>query len=307
MIKKNILYLFVLIYFNVDFKAQQQTQYSQYMYSMFSINPAYAGNKNNTQLLLTERKQWTGIEGAPHSQSLIFHAPIKNQKMGYGLNVFNETIGAHGNFGVFGSYSYGITSPEGAIRFGVRAGLYSLKVNSNNITYREGNDPGRITNIQSNIIPSFDAGIHFYKKNMVGGIVLSNLTESKIKFESDNIIRTNLERHFFAYAGYLFSLTDKWMFQPSTMIKYITNSPINIDFNTNFIYNDKIGVGASYRTSRSIVIMTQFFIAKNFRVGYAFDYTFKLTNNANIGGTHEIFVGFDINKKVVGIMNPRYL
>jgi type IX secretion system PorP/SprF family membrane protein len=307
MMLKYIKLFIAFTFFGLSFQAQQQTQYSQYLYSMFSINPAYAGNKDNIQLLLTERKQWTGIEGAPHSQSFIFHSPIKSKKMGYGVNIFNESIGAHGVFGAFGSYSYSIKSPESALSFGLRAGVYSIRIQADRVTYRDGNDPSSIVNIQSNVTPSFDAGMHYYKKRFVAGLTFSNLTETKIKFTNDNIIRNNLARHFFAYSGYLIDLSSKWKFQPSAMLKYTVNSPINIDVNANFIFKDKIGIGASYRSNQSFVAMAQLFFGKNFRLGYSFDYELNLSRSATIGGSHEIFVGLDFNRKSQGIMSPRYL
>jgi type IX secretion system PorP/SprF family membrane protein len=287
--------------------AQQQTQYSQYLYSLFAINPAYAGNKDNVQGLITERRQWTGIEGAPHSQSLIFHSPVKKQKMGYGISIFNETIGAHGIIGAFGSYSYSIKTQQSALSFGLRGGFYNFRVNAAHVNYRDDNDPSALVNLQSNFTPTFDAGIHYYNKRIMMGAVVTNLSETRITFVSENIINNNLRRHAFAYLGYLIDLSQKWKFQPSLMAKYAPSAPFNFDANATFVFLSKIGLGISYRTSQSVVAMAQLFLGKNFRVGYAFDYQTNPNKAAALGGSHEVFVGFDMNRKNPGIVNPRYL
>ncbi len=286
---------------------QQQTQYSQYMYSLFVINPAYAGNKDNLQGIVSERRQWTGIEGAPHSQSLIFHAPIKKQKMGVGLNVINESIGAHGILGAFGSYSYSLKLSNSTLSFGLRAGFYNFRISADRLNYRDGNDQSALNNLQSNFTPTFDAGLHYYNKRLMGGFTITNLVESQLTFASDNIIKNNLARHGFAYLGYLIDLSKKWRFQPSVMAKFSFSAPLNFDINTNFIYNSRIGLGVSYRSSGTVVGMAQIYLNKFFRMGYSYDFELSHSKKFNIGGSHELFVGFDFNRKNPGIVNPRYL
>lgn len=287
--------------------SQQLSQYSQYQYSLFVINPAYAGNKDMIQGLLTERKQWVGIDGAPHTQSLNFHAPIKNRSMGLGLSVYNETIGAHGTLSAFGSYSYSIKTKESSLSFGLRAGFYSFRVNQSKVTYRDGEDPSALPNIQSNFIPAFDFGIHYYHKNFMAGGSVTNLTESEIKFTTNNVVTNTLKRHAFVYTGYVFTLSERWKFQPTIMGKLAMNAPVNIDFNTSFIFDSKFGFGVSYRSNKAVVAMIQMWFAENFRIGYSYDYEMGLSKSTYITGSHELFFGFDLNKKNASIVNPRFL
>lgn len=287
--------------------SQQASQYSQYRYSLFVINPAYAGNKNNIQGMLSERKQWIGINGSPHSQALAFHAPFKNQKMGFGVNLYNETIGAHGTIGGFGSYSYSIKSPSSSLSFGIRAGFFSYRILSSSLSYRQGSDPSALNELQTNILPAFDFGMHYYNKRFMGGFSITNLTESDLKFVTDNIVRNSLKRHLFGYLGYIFNLSDTWQFQSTVMTKYTLNAPVNIDLNTMFICQSKFGFGLSYRSNQAVVAMVQMWFAQNFRLGYSYDYEFKLTQNTNISGSHELFFGFDLNKKNAAVVNPRFL
>ncbi|CAG5077917.1 PorP/SprF family type IX secretion system membrane protein [Parvicella tangerina] len=301
-----LIILFILVV-GSNLKAQQLSQYSQYQYSLFVINPAYAGNKDKVQGLITERKQWVGIEGAPHSQALNFHMPFKNRKMGLGVSVFNETIGAHGTISAFGSYSYSIRSAESSLSFGLRAGFFSYRIIQANISYRDENDPGALSNVQSNFIPAFDFGMHYYKRNFMAGFSITNLTESEIKLTGDNVTTNNLKRHAFVYTGYVFTLSDKWKFQPTVLGKLTLNAPVNIDINTSFIYDSRFGFGLSWRSSNTLVAMAQMWFAKNFRIGYSFDYELGLSQMSRISGSHELFFGVDINKKNASVVNPRFL
>jgi type IX secretion system PorP/SprF family membrane protein len=305
--KYALLSLLVIYLFDLKAIAQQQTQYSQYLYSLFAINPAYAGNKQAMQGILSDRRQWVGFDGAPRSQALIFHAPSKNQKMGYGINIYNETIGAHGILGAFGSYSYSIKSLRSSLSFGLRAGFVNYRIHSSRVLYRDGSDPSAVVNIQSNLIPNFDFGLHYYRERLMTGITVTNLSQSQLRFAAENIVMNSLSRHGFAYVGYIFDLAEKWKFQPSIMLKYTQAVPLNFDLNGTFIYNDKVGFGFSYRSNKSLVAMMQAYISKNIRIGYSFDYELYLNRSANIGGSHELYVGFDISKNKFSIMNPRFL
>lgn len=302
-----ILTILIICLAVTDSFAQQLSQYSQYQYSLFVINPAYAGNKDKIQGLLSERKQWVGIEGAPHSQSLNFHAPVKNRKMGFGISVFNETIGAHGTTSAFGSYSYSIRSAESSLSFGLRAGIYTYRIDESKVSYRDENDPSTLANYQSNFIPAFDFGMHYYKGNFMAGFSATNLTESGISSSTDNITTNNLKRHAFIYTGYVFTLSEKWKFQPNIMGKLAMNVPINIDFNTSFIYDSRFGFGLSWRSNNALIAMAQMWFAQNFRLGYSFDYELGLSQSTNISGSHELFFGFDFNKKSTSVVNPRFL
>lgn len=298
---------YILLFYPLCFFAQQQTQYSQYMYSLFSVNPAYAGTKDYVQALITERNQWVGFEGAPHSQSLIIHTPFK-KKMGLGLNLYNESIGAHGSFGAFGSYSYAIKSAGKSLSFGLRAGFYSYRINPSLVTYKDPNDQNALNNLQSNFTPSFDAGIHYYNGNFIGGASVNNLQEGRIyEVVGDNIMTNTMKRHLFLYTGYVFSLNPKWKMRPSLMAKMTQAAPVNMDFNLGFIFNEKIHFSSTYRSSKAIILMTQYFIGKNFRVGYAFDYDMNLISGTGSIGTHEILLGIDFNFKNAALLSPRYL
>jgi type IX secretion system PorP/SprF family membrane protein len=301
---KLISLLFLGILFSNVSLGQQQRQYSQYLYSLFAVNPAYAGNKDYIQTLITERKQWTGVIGSPHTQSLLIHAPFSNQKMGLGLNFLNETVGAHGMTNAMLSYSYSIVSSESRLSFGIRGGFTSFRLIKDNLTYRESNDPNSLDFLQSNFTPIFDAGMHYYRKRLQIGFSVSNLIESKANLVSDNIESAILKRHLNAYISYKFRMNDKWNFIPSMFLKTVVTAPLNSDFTLSLSKSDKLFFGVTYRTNSSIIGLFQLYITNNIRIGYSYDYYMRFTT---FSGSHEFVLGVDFNKKNKAIVSPRYL
>ena len=287
--------------------SQQQTQYSQYLYSLFSLNPAYAGTKNYVQALTTERYQWVGVKGAPHSQSFIIHAPLNQKKMGVGLNIYNESIGAHGVFGVFGSYSYSLRRRSSSLSFGLKGGIYSYRL-IDAMNYETENDPYGISNFQQTYIPSFDAGVHYTKKNFVIGGSVANLQESKLgKDQISGGVSNNLKRHYYLYLAYMIIMNEKCNFRPSIMFKGTKAAPSYVDLNFGFIMDDKLHLGISYRTSKSIIGMVQYYITNNIHIGYAYDYNYYLGPGLGSMGTHEILLGFDFRRAKSIMLTPRFL
>lgn len=290
---------------SLNANAQQQTQYSQYLYSLFSVNPAYAGNKNYVQTLLSERYQWVGVEGAPHSQSIAIHSPLKNNKMGIGINLYNESIGAHSFMGVLGSYSYTLKSEYSSLSFGLRGGVYNYRINLNKVQYKDELDPNSLALLQSKLIPNFDFGMHYFRKKIIAGFTISNLLKERLY--NNNTVNSTLDKHVFTYFGYLIGINDSWRFKPSTMIKITKNAPINADINAGFIYKNKVHFGLSYRTSNSIVPMIEIYLNRNLHFGYSYDYDLNFISKTGSTGTHELILGIDFNHKKTAILSPRYL
>lgn len=287
--------------------SQQQTQYSQYLYNLFAINPAHAGNKDYIQLSMSERNQWAGIEGAPHSQSFTIHAPLNSQKMGVGLNIYNESIGAHGVTGVFGSYSYSLRNSYSKLSFGIRGGIYNYRTNSSKVSYLDANDPYTLENTRTKPIPTFDAGLQYFNKNIRTGLSITNIQETSTFNLNSGALYNNLKRHLYAYFAYIKTLNENWKIRPSSLLKMTANAPVNIDFNLGFIYNNKMHLGLSYRSSKSIIAMAEYYINKNIKLGYSFDYDFNIISKTGSYGTHELMLGIDLNMRKSTLLTPRFL
>ena len=73
--------------------AQQDAQYTQYMYNPMNVNPAYAGSRDALSIFGMHRTQWVGLEGAPTTNVFSIHTPLKNERLGLGLSIVNDKIG----------------------------------------------------------------------------------------------------------------------------------------------------------------------------------------------------------------------
>lgn len=287
-------------------RAQQDALYSQYMFSTFSINPAFAGTKESTSGLLLYRTQWTGIEGAPQSGAFSVHTPFKQKNFALGLNAARESIGPTDNTAAFLTYAYHLNLGAGRLSLGLRGGAYRSSFNANELNYRE---PDRYSGAGtvSNMVPSFDFGAYYFTDRFYAGLSATHLTQRELEYDlPDGAGFMELQRHYMATSGYAFQLSPNLIFRPSTLVKYTRAAPFNVDLNASFLIHEFLWLGASYRSDKSLVFISEFNITDYLRAGYSFDYGLnRLQDHHN--GSHEIFVGFDLNLKGKKSVSPRYL
>ena len=105
--------------------AQQDPHYTQYMYNMSVMNPAYAGSKENLSMGLLYRKQWVDIEGAPSTATFFGHMPA-GKNVGLGLSVINDKLGPVEENNIYGDFSYTLQlGGDHKLAFGLKAGVLS--------------------------------------------------------------------------------------------------------------------------------------------------------------------------------------
>ncbi|TZF81067.1 type IX secretion system membrane protein PorP/SprF [Pedobacter sp. BS3] len=307
--------------------AQQDPQYSQYMFNMLVINPAYAGYKETINLSLLHRNQWTGIDGAPNTQSFIADGAFFNEKrVGLGLSLINDKIGFQRQTSAFVDYSYRlpVSDDNARLSFGLAIGVTEYVLNARQAVVDEADDPNFTNGHQTYFSPDAKFGV-FYNNDRfyVQGSVVNLLSHAINYRDGSNNTIARQGRHYFLGAGYLADIGDDVKFKPSLLIREDTKSPTNIDVSTFFLLKETVWLGASYRAGvnlwkksnlnvanfqqNSLVGALEVFVAKNLRLGYAYDYSLSaLTNYSN--GTHEISVGFTLNGKKAGtaLLTPRY-
>ena len=284
--------------------AQQDAQYTQYMYNMNILNPAYVGSKPGTlSISLLGRTQWVGVPGAPQTATLSVHSPI-TERMGLGLSVYADKIGPINEQFVFADYSY--TIPVGYydnLAFGVKAGvslidakLTDLLTNNPDINFEE--------NI-ANAKPNFGFGAFYYSDIYYVGLSVPNLLKTEY-LEKNGSLVTNISRksHMFLTAGYVFDLTYSWQFKPSIMAKATMGAPLSADLSANFLYDESYEVGASYRWGDSASLLIGARISDNLRIGYSYDFTLSELNKFN-SGSHELIILFDL-LTTYDIISPRF-
>ncbi|RMA65839.1 PorP/SprF family type IX secretion system membrane protein [Ulvibacter antarcticus] len=298
-----IITFFLGMFFSQDIQAQQDPQYTQYMYNMNVVNPAYAGSKESLSATALYRNQWSGFDDAPVTFTFSVHSPI-GDKVGLGLSAIKDELGPISETNVYADFSY--TLQMGAttkLAFGLKAGATFHDVGLVDLDLQDENDPFFSQNI-NNTYPNAGAGAFLYGDKFYIGLSVPNflksvhLDENGTKFGSE----TN---HFFATAGYVFQVSENFKLKPSVMVKSAFDAPLSYDTNLNGLFYDKFELGASYRVDDSFSGMVGFQVAPFLRIGYAYDsVTSEIKSVAS--SSHEVILTFDLLFKEKTLKSPRY-
>jgi type IX secretion system PorP/SprF family membrane protein len=289
----------------VEVLSQQDAQYTQYMYNMNILNPAYAGiNPGTLNVSLLGRKQWVGIPGAPETAVLSVHSPVM-EGMGLGLSVLADKIGPINEQFVYVDYSY--TIPVGYydnLAFGVKGGVTLLNASLSDLRRVMEDDENFVTDI-NNAKPNFGFGAFYYSDIYYVGISVPNILQTEYLEKTGNIVsRISKRNHIFLTGGYVFDLSYDWKFKPSTMIKASVGAPLSVDLSANFLFDDTYEIGGSYRWGDSASLLLGARVNDMLKVGYSYDFTTTELNRFN-SGTHELILLFDILTSY-DIVSPRF-
>tara|TARA_B110000444_G_scaffold255884_1_gene291159 strand:- start:66 stop:977 length:912 start_codon:yes stop_codon:yes gene_type:complete len=301
---RNLVIILLTMLFALQMNAQQDPQYTQYMYNMNIINPAYTGSTEGLAVGALYRSQWVGLDGGPETFTFNIHSPIGKQ-VGLGLSVISDQIGPVKETNAYVDFSY--TIPVGTVTklaFGIKGGFTFHDIGLADINTMDPNDPFFQNNINETT-PNIGAGIYFYKPNkyyisasvpnILNGVHLDT-NGTKIGSETE---------HFFAAAGYVFDLSENFKLKPHALLKYATDAPLSYDINANVFMYDLVEIGVGYRLQDSFSGMINFQVYDNLRIGYAYD---AIRSDLNIvtNSSHEIFINFDLNFSSKVSRSPRY-
>ena len=288
--------------------AQQSPLMSHYMFNGLLLNPGYAGSKDYVSTTLLYRKQWVGLDGAPTTQSISIHGPIKNKKIGLGFYVMNDNIGVTGQTDIYGSFAYHLPLANAKLSFGLQVGMSSFKSDIVNLKVWDPIDKVFNYNTYSNTLPNAGFGLFFYKPLFYMGLSIPGLIsynpDEPFSIKSDTILYKYNRRYFFT-TGYMIETERDIKLKPSLLLKYETNGPIQVDVNLNFLINDIFWVGASYRNNDAIVAIFEYQVNRKFRIGYSYDYTLSKLRTYQ-SGSHEVMLGYDFGYDVLKMKTPRY-
>ncbi len=305
--KKKIFYCFLALLSFVEGFGQQDALYSQYMFNPFMINPAYAGSRDATSAVLLFREQWTAIDGAPSTQTFSIHSPFSKNKMALGLNISNDQIGPTKNTGGFLTYAYHMKMSKGKLSMALRGGIYNSRLDRSLLNYQDQTDHFIGATATNAISPSFDFGMYYYTNHFYLGLSATHLTQNRFLYEGVPAeANFMLKRHYMLATGYAWEISEKVVFKPSVLVKYVDAAPVNVDINASFLINKVFWLGLSYRSAGSIVFITEYNIAQVIRIGYSYDLVTSGLKRFS-GATHELFVGFDLNIRKVKSVSPRFL
>lgn len=301
---KSIIVILVLMLSSIVCQAQQDAQFTQYMYNTININPAYAGSRGFLSLFALHRTQWIGIDGAPVTNSFSMNTPLNSSNFGLGISFLNDRIGPTNENAISADVSYSIrTSESFRLSFGLKitANIFNLDVSKLNPVNQ--NDP-QFQNFDNSVTPNFGGGLYLHSEKTYIGISAPNLIESK-RFDSNSVSMFKERINYYLIAGHVFDISENLKFKPSLLTKLVTGAPLQVDISGNFLINKKFVLGGAYRWSAAVSGMAGFQITEGIFIGYGYDK--ETTNLANYNsGSHEVFLRFELTKTYNKIISPRF-
>jgi type IX secretion system PorP/SprF family membrane protein len=297
---KKIIFIIPFFFSILPASAQQDPEYTQYMYNMSVVNPAYAtGEAAALNLGTLYRSQWVGAVGAPKTLTAFAHAPI-TKKVEVGLSLISDDIGdgakKENNF--YADFAY-VLQFEGAhkLSLGLKAGFTSLQTNFNGFRLESGNaqtDKAFAQDVNLTT-PNIGLGAFYFTNNYYIGLSAPNILPSKHIADQTGIKPMGSENiHAFLTAGYVFTISDSFKLKPALIAKFVPGAPLSADITANVLYKEKFELGAAYRYKDAVSALMNVTITPNIKVGYAYDYTLSNFSKFN-SGSHEIFILFNLD------------
>lgn len=301
--KKIILFF---LFFSSALFAQQDAQFTQYMYNTININPAYAGSRGALSIFGLYRTQWVGLDGAPETSSFSVNTPITNSNLGVGVSLVNDKIGPTNETTFSADLSYSIqTSADYKLSFGVKATANLFNLDVNKLNPIDQGDPN-LQDFNNKFSPNVGAGIFWHSDKAYLGLSIPNFIETN-RYSDNDIAIFKEKINYYLMAGYVFNL-DRYeyiKFKPALLTKMIEGAPLQVDLSANFMFNEKFTVGVAYRWSAALSAMVGFQVTDGMFIGYAYDRETTNLNNYN-SGSHEIFLRFEFLNKYSRITSPRF-
>jgi type IX secretion system PorP/SprF family membrane protein len=322
--------LFVVAVLNA--KAQQNIQFTQYIFNTLSINPAYAGYKEEWFAQMAYRNQWTGINGAPITGQLSIDGianPVK-KNVGLGLQITDDRLGPQSATSVFANYAYRLrldVEDTQRLSFGIGVGITQYGLDGNKLRPVDQQDVDLPVGKISSTIPDMRFGVYYSSpKWYIGASVMDLLSGDKsndiFRWDNNTVGSVKRKRHFYLIAGTLLNLGEGTKLRPSLMVKEDLKGPTSLDLNGMIIFGDRFWIGGSYRTGvtlwkkdyangqnlskqNSVSAITQFYVSDRFRIGYSYDYIVSELSSVQ-NGTHEITVGLTFPGKNKRLLSPRF-
>jgi type IX secretion system PorP/SprF family membrane protein len=293
-------------------RAQFDYMFTQYMFNEMFINPAYAGSKEAMSATLLHRQQWVSFPGRPITTSFSLHGPLMNNKMGLGMSILNERIGALNHNLAYASYAYRLKTGENStLAFGLMGGIHNQvnKFSELQISNDGTVDP-QFSNSASTIAPNFGTGIFFSNKTFYTGISVPRMIDDKVKFATNGAVEltTKIEPsnfHYYFTIGNLFTLSKDLKLKGQAMVKAVQNAPLQYDINANFLIKEMIWAGASYRNGSAVSAIIGMQVNAQFLVSYAYDYNINSIQKYS-QGSHELALNYLFSFKGKKVVTPRY-
>ncbi|WP_075343192.1 PorP/SprF family type IX secretion system membrane protein [Tenacibaculum agarivorans] len=308
MIRKKKRYLLMVLVTITNFcSAQQDAQYTQYMYNTMSVNPAYAGNKGGLNIVALYRNQWQGLEGAPTTQTLALDTRLGSlRRLGVGVSLINEKIGPTSEtyFNIDVSYRISV-SEEGELSFGLKGVAHLLNVDFEKLNLFDIDDTSFNASINNKFSPNVGIGIYYNTSKFYVGFSIPNLLETDHFNGNQSLGEERI--NYYLISGYVFDINEDVKFKPALLTKLVLGTPLQIDISTNFMFYEKLTLGLAYRWSAAVSAILGYRISNSLTLGFAYDReTTELGNIQFNSGSYEAMLRYELPKINVRQLTPRF-
>ncbi len=299
----------VFLLVSVASYAQQDAQFTQYMYNTVNINPAYAGSREAMSIFALHRTQWVGLDGAPVTNTASINTPIDGTNVGLGVSIINDKIGPSDENNVSVDFSYTVhTSETFKLSFGLKATADLLNIDFTKLNLYNPSDYYFQNNIDNKFSPNIGAGVYLHSDNTYFGLSVPNMLETKhfdgYASKGQSLVAKEV-MNYYLIAGHVFDLTGDVKFKPSVLAKMVYGAPLQVDISGNFMFSDKFVAGIAYRWSAAMSAMVGFQATDNWFIGYGYDLETTRLANYN-SGSHELFLRYELFNKYDKIISPRF-
>jgi type IX secretion system PorP/SprF family membrane protein len=305
---KKLLRLSFSIALATNLQAQQDPQYNLYQFNQMIINPAYAGARDNLNVVAANRQQWVGFEGAPKTTCLSLHGPVLKKNLGLGLTVVNDIMGPRNVTSIYGNVAYLLKiNSDSRLSFGLNAGYNRYQFNFDKIDWKTAEAPSQLFSNQTTGALDINGGLYYRTSSFFLGVSASHLNNPSVytyQTSANNSISYRLRTHLFISAGYSYPLNDNILLAPTVLVKLVDGT-FNADINVNFFVHKVFWVGAFYRMGFGPGLLTQYYVSKKLRVGLSYDTGLQAARR--LGSSFEAMFGYDFGGGKSKMTNPRFL
>lgn len=301
---KTRILLFVLMLTGVVSYAQQDAQFTQYMYNTINVNPGYAGSRGVMSIFGLHRTQWVGIDGAPTTNAFSLNTPINNSNLGLGVSFINDKIGPTSENNISVDVSYSVPMNEDyKLSFGIKGSANLFNLDSGELNPQ---DPGddHLQDVDNKFTPNIGAGVYLHSDKFYAGLSIPSFIKTENYDDDDYSVRQR-EINYYFITGYVFDITPDLKFKPALLTKMVAGAPLQVDVSGNFMLYDKLTLGVAYRWSAAISGMAGFQITDGLFIGYGYDHETTNLKHYN-SGSHEVFLRFELFKNHDRITTPRF-
>jgi len=282
--------------------AQQDPMFTQYMHNPVSINPAYAGSRGTLNVVMMNRQQWVGLDGAPKTMTLSINSPFVNYNVGIGFSLLYDQIGPTRQVGIYTDYAYHLkVTGKVKLAFGLKGGFNMYDVNTLNL---QGSQDEENPKVEKMYLPNFGLGSYLYSDRFYLGLSIPKMLQNSLS-DNKNTLLNKEERHYYFTGGLVFDVFENVKFKPSFTFRIVQGAPLSSELSGAFLFYDRLWLGGMYRYAEALGAMVKFDISGKFSLGYAYDLTLSRLGNYN-QGTHEVYISYDIDFRNKKILSPRY-